>query len=66
MEDKEKGVSIILKCRDVEPKEKDRPLNRQALLAGEVLKQEWWCRPDLSGWRSGAQQGWQLEAEGQE
>ena len=43
MEDKEKGVSVIFTegdslCKDMGPKEKDRPPDRQALLAGEALK----------------------------
>ena len=71
MEDKEKDVSVVFTegnslCKDVGPEEKDRPLDGQAVLAGEVLKEEQWCGPGLSRWHSGAQQGWQLEAEGQE
>ena len=45
MEDKEKGVSVVFTegdslCKDLGPEEKDRPLAGQAVLAGEVLKQE--------------------------
>lgn len=45
MEDKEKGVSVVFTegdslCKDVGPEEKDRPLDGQAVLAGEVLKEE--------------------------
>ena len=45
MEDKEKGVSVVFTegdslCTDLGPEEKDRPLDGQAVLAGEVLKQE--------------------------